>query len=576
MDSKGPVYTLNNECQDCYKCVRRCPVKAIRIQDGHACVLPDRCIACGRCVAPCPSHAKRVRSDTERVRQALSSGKRIYVSLAPSWRASFSCNSRQMVATLLKTGFAGVSETALGAQEVSIETARQLNAMDKGLMISTACPVIVNYVRRYRPDMIPYLDPLGSPALTHAKMLKQTYGDDCTVEFIGPCVAKKAEADEHPELLYASLTFEELKVWWKENDIHVVADTDADGAFVPERACEGGLYPLDGGMNETIRRVGVKESVQLVPVCSFDLFADALKTVQPDALKQPLFIEALACDGGCVHGPCVAAAASDMNNMSRILRHVRNRDRVPNQARVVVDQAYTPKPVGQRSYSLEELRAALRRIGKYLPEDELNCAGCGYQTCKDMARALLDGDAEPAMCVSYMRKIATRKVAALLKSMPSAMVMVDKNLNILETNEAFIKMFAGNMRDIFLSDPQKMTGLPLKGLFNGGKLFATVLATGQEMHREGHKYNGKMYDIHLFPIEAAESVGAIITDMTNTQHDREGVARKARDVINKNIATVQQIACLLGEHIVETESILNTIANEYDSADGETTGGEQG
>ena len=143
------VYTLFNECQDCYKCVRRCPVKSIRIQDGHACILPEKCIACGRCVAPCPSQAKRVRSDIEAVRQLLSSGKEVYVSLAPSWRASFPCTSKQIIATLKKLGFKGVSETALGAQEVSIETANLLNKKEKGLLISTACPVIVKYIRLY-------------------------------------------------------------------------------------------------------------------------------------------------------------------------------------------------------------------------------------------------------------------------------------------------------------------------------------------------------------------------------------------------------------------------------------------
>ena len=74
-ENTGIVYTLYNECQDCYKCVRRCPVKSIRIQDGHACVIAEKCIECGRCVAHCPSQAKRVRNDLEKVRQLINSGK---------------------------------------------------------------------------------------------------------------------------------------------------------------------------------------------------------------------------------------------------------------------------------------------------------------------------------------------------------------------------------------------------------------------------------------------------------------------------------------------------------------------
>ena len=199
--NQGIVYTLYNECQDCYKCVRRCPVKSIRIQDGHACVLTDKCIACGRCVEPCPSHAKRIRNDLEQVKQLFLSGKQVYVSLAPSWRASFSCTSRQMIATLKKLGFTAVSETALGAQEVSVETTRLLNQKEKGLMISSACPVIVKYIQLYKPELAEYITPIASPALTHAKILKNTYGDDISVVFIGPCIAKKDESDNHKDLI---------------------------------------------------------------------------------------------------------------------------------------------------------------------------------------------------------------------------------------------------------------------------------------------------------------------------------------------------------------------------------------
>ena len=191
MNNAGIVYTLHNECQDCYKCVRRCPVKSIRIQNGHAGILSEKCIGCGRCVAPCPSNAKRVRCDLEPVKKLIASGKEVYVSLAPSWRASFPCTSRQIIATLKKLGFKGISETALGAQEVSIETARLLNQADVGLVISSACPVIVKYIRLYKPELARYIAPIASPALTHAQLLKKTFGKDIAVVFIGPCIAKK-------------------------------------------------------------------------------------------------------------------------------------------------------------------------------------------------------------------------------------------------------------------------------------------------------------------------------------------------------------------------------------------------
>ena len=566
-ETVGTVYTLFNECQDCYKCVRRCPVKSIRIQDGHACVLPDKCISCGRCVSSCPSYAKRVRSDWEAVKKLLSTGKDVYVSLAPSWRASFPCTSKQLIATLKKLGFKGVSETALGAEEVSIETARLLNKQDKGLMISSACPVIVKYIRLYKPELSEYIVPIASPALTHAKLLKKTFGKNSAVVFIGPCIAKKEEADNHKDLIDYALTFEELKIWLKDVDHKLETGDCLEEEFVPEYAHEGALYPLDGGMNETIKKVGIKDNVQLCQVCSLEAFDLAMRGLSLDKIKNPLFIEALACVGGCVHGPCISTKLSDANNISRILRHVKERDSVPQKPRVVVKEEYAPAPVADKLYSVDEIREALKRIGKYSPEDELNCAGCGYQTCQEMAKALLDGNAETSMCVSYMRKLATKKASAMLKSIPSAMVILDKDLNILEVNEAFIKMFVKENKEQYLSDSQQIIGYPIGEFFEAEKIFATALSGAKEVHKENHKYNNKLYDLHVFPIEENLSIGVTITDITNVNHSHEIVAQKAKEVIDKNISTVQQIACLLGEHMVETETILNTIASEYNTED---------
>ena len=561
METNAIVYTLNNECQDCYKCVRMCPVKSICIKDGHASVIASKCISCGRCIAPCPSKAKRVRNDVEAVKQLIASGKKVFVSLAPSWRASFPCTSRQLIATLKKAGFAAVSETALGAQEVSIETARILNQKDKGLLISSACPVIVKYIKLYKPDLAQYIVPLASPAVTHAKMLKEQFGQDIAVVFVGPCIAKKEESDEHKDLIDFALTFEEVKVWFKDNDIKFETGDCLEQFFEPQYAHEGNLYPLDGGMNETIRKVGVSDNVHLAQVCSLEAFDLAVNTFANDKLKNPLFIEALACVGGCVHGPCISTKTSDANNMARILRHVKSRKDIPVTPSVVVSKEYMPAPANEKSFSIDEITQALHKIGKYTPEDEVNCAGCGYQTCKDMAKALLNGYAEPSMCVSYMRKLAAKKASAMLKSIPSAMVLLDRDLKILETNDAFVKMFASNeMHD----NLQKLAGMQIETLFDAQKIFSTVLNSGKEVHKETYRYKNKIFDLHVFPIEQNESVGAIITDITNANQSKETVAKKAKEMIDKNISTVQQIACLLGEHMVQTETILNTIASQYD------------
>lgn len=565
VEKQHPVYTLTNECRDCYKCVRHCPVKAIKIENDHASVIAEKCISCGNCVKVCPTNAKCVRGDLEKVKNLFIAKKDVYVSLAPSWRAVFENSAQKMIAVLKVLGFKEVSETALGAQEVSIEDTKLMNQMDKGLLISSACPVIVDYIRLYQPQFAKYITPIGSPAKTHAKMLKTKYGDDISVVFIGPCIGKKNEADEDDGLIDVALTFEELK-YWIDDEIGDISQIKKEESyeFVPYSACEGTLYPINGGMNETIRKVGVKPEVQLMEICSIPAFEKALENLNPETLERPVFVEALACESGCITGPCIASDKASISSISDVMFKVKTRDNIPKEPSTVVECDYHETPVVHSKYTYEEIKQALKRIGKHSEEDELNCGGCGYSSCRELAVALLDGVAETSMCVSYMRKIAMRKAAAMLRSMPSAIVMVDRNLKILEANDSFMKMFTGEMYDIFKSRPDGLLGASLDRIIDFSDIFATILKTGKDLHKEHYHVDDKLYDINAFTIEENEIVGAVITDVTQTETNREKISEKAREVISKNISIVQEIACLLGEHMVETETLLNSIANDYD------------
>lgn len=565
MNNQYPVYTLVNECHDCYKCVRECPVKAIKIENNHASVIPEKCISCGTCVKVCPANAKCVRSDLEKVQNLLISGKDVYVSLAPSWSGVFEMSPQKMIAVLKRLGFKAVSETALGAQEVSIRTAEMLNEMDKGLWISSACPVIVDYVRMYKPEFSKYITPIGSPARTHARMLKEEYGKDIAVVFIGPCIGKKKEADAHDGLIDLAITFEELKIWINDQlpDISEI-QKDENNAFVPRSAYEGSLYPIDGGMNETIRKIGVKNEVQLLEICSIPAFEKALNNLDPEKINRPIFVEALACEGGCVAGPCISTDKASISIISDVLAKVKDRPVIPKKPEFVVEYDYQPAGIQESRYSLEEITKTLKKIGKHTIDDELNCGGCGYSSCRELAVALLDGVAEPSMCVSYMRKIAMRKAAAMLRCMPAAIVMVDNNMNILEANDNFMRMFTGDMYEIFKARPDGLTGAAIDRIVEFSDIFRTILKTGKGLHKEHYAVKDKLYDINAFTIEPNEIVGAIITDVTQSETNREKISEKAKEVISKNISIVQEIACLLGEHMVETETLLNSIANDYD------------
>ena len=564
-----PVYTLKNECNDCYKCIRGCHIKAIRIQSGSASVMNDKCIACGHCVMLCPVGAKKVRNDISAVKTLFIAGKKVYVSLAPSWAGVYDVPKEKMIAALKKLGFAGVSETALGAQEVSIKTAQILNEAESGLFISSACPVIDDYIRMYKPQFAKNITPVASPALTHCALLKKSLGEDIEVVFIGPCIAKKNEADENPDLMAAALTFDELNYWIKEEFIDIKnIETDEGCKFVPECAYEGALYPIEGGMNETIKRVGIdKDDVTFIGVSSLETFDKSLNGINPNKVENKIFVEALGCPGGCINGPCLSSEKSRILITSDIYAKTQYRNPVPKEPVTVVNKEYLPNPVEKVEFPIEKVVKALKKISKHTEEDELNCSGCGYASCREFVNALIAGYAEPAMCVSYMRKIAVRKAAAMLRCMPSAVVIVDDNLEIVEANDSFMHMFCDDsMYEIFAARPDGMTGAALDRIVPFSELFKSALDTGKDIHQEHYAIKDKVFDISIFTIEDNELIGAVISDVTKSEMDRSKIAQKAREVITKNISTVQEIASLLGEHMVETELLLNSIAEGFDPA----------
>ena len=560
-----PVYTLKNECHDCYKCIRECHIKAIKIKNGSASVIDERCIACGHCVRVCPQGAKRVRNDINTVKALILQQKDVYVSLAPSWAGVYNIKPEKMIAALKKLGFKGVSETALGAQEVSIECAKELNSKESGLFISSACPVIDDYIRLYKPEFAKNITPVASPALTHAKLLKEEYGKDIDVVFIGPCIAKKNESDRNPELITAALTFEELNYWIKEEFIDIEKiEADESCKFIPEHSYEGALYPLEGGMIETIKQVGAN-NVTFVSVSSLEAFDKALNGIEADKLQDKIFVEALACTGGCINGPCLSTDKSRIMITSDIYHKTQYRNPVPTEPKVVVKKDYIPDPVGRQEYTLEQITKALQKISKHTQEDELNCSGCGYANCREFVNALISGDAEPSMCVSYMRKIAVRKASSMLRYMPQAVVMVDSNLKVMEANDAFLQMFCASMYEVFANNTNGLEGASIDRLVPFGELFQASLESGKDIHKEHYSINDNLYDISIFTIEQGEIAGAVISDVTKSEMDRSKIARKAKEVISKNITTVQEIASLLGEHMVETELLLNSIAEGFDN-----------
>ena len=570
-----PIYTEVNNCRDCYKCVRTCPVKAIQIRDAHAEILHDRCTYCGTCVNECPNGVKVIRNDLDKVQMAFLSHRKVIVSLAPSYLSEFHGLEDNFVRALYKLGFDAVSETAIGAALVSQALDMYVIEHGQANFISTACPSVVELVRKYFPECIPELAPVPSPLQTHSAYLRHLYGNDIVVVFIGPCIAKKVEADAHPGYPDIALTFREVEQWLEEENIQLeTIDTGIPVEFVPAKAGKASIYPIENGQIET-SKIWMNKFVEqnALSVSGVDRIMSGLRGTHTDD-----FLEALNCDGGCINGPGTSRSDSAVVRKKAVASAVMQRLSEPvifdgdaAFAREVLRKGYgilnadppQAATVTGLDFSEDEIQKALQKLGKNGPEDELNCGGCGYRTCRDMARALIAGISEAEMCVTKMRKDAESKVDILLSTIPNGVVIVDSDLNIADLNKRFV--------DIFEEYPEGF--LDAEGLrsFRGSPVsmfvpFAEKFREQFYMKKPAQyrfKHEGKVMRVTFFLVESKTLLGAMFEDITTPVVRREAVIEKAEDVIVKSLTTVQKVASLLGESAAETEIVLNSIIEEF-------------
>ena len=571
------VFTEETECRDCYKCVRACPVKAIRVKDNHALVESDRCIACGRCVKICPVGAQKIRNDVPRVHQLLKTKSQVFVSLAPSFPAEYKGSWRELLPKLKKLGFAGVSETAHGADLVSYTQKNILNKSDCGVVFSTACPTLVEIISLYYPQLIPNLSSLHSPLQSHAVQLHQKYGEDIGVVFIGPCIGKKLESDRTPELIDVALTFTELdelleNITLSEDELQNIPP------LVPSRAGTGIIYPLDGGMIETMSNNDKGSLLEsgYTNISGYEQILESLDEILKNPIEGNLFCEMLACEGGCIHGSASTSDKSLLTHRTRMTAFCREESTlIPADTQkfdTVTPSDITrspnyPDPIEKIVYSEKEIEEAFKKLGKNEPSDILDCGGCGYHTCELFAQAWLSNQAEREMCVTSMRKEAHNKASALIQTIPMSLAIIDPSQKIIELNDRFVKFFIG---EEFLESKgrEHFKSLPIKNFVDVTDL-ATQARRGQKSIETLIRHNSFAIRTIVFPIDSEGIVGVLLQDITTPTMKREIVVKKAEEVITKSLQSVQQIASLLGENAAETEIILNSVIEAFKSGEKE-------
>ena len=542
-----------SNCKNCYKCIRHCPVKAIRFSGNQAHIIGNECILCGHCFVVCPQNAKEIVDEVEKVRVFLQSGDPVIVSLAPSFIANYNgVGIDSMRAALKKLGFYDVEETAIGATIVKNEYERMLREEERDIIITSCCHSINLLIQKYFPAELEYLADVVSPMQAHCADIKKRVPNAKTV-FIGPCVAKKDEAEYYSGIVDAVLTFEELTKWLGSEHIELEPQIEA------EDQSRARFFPTTGGVLKTMAQD--VSGYTYMALDGVENCMAALKDIESGKIHK-CFIEMSACAGSCIGGPVMEKYhRSPVKDYMAVANFAGTRDfdvAQPKAIELKKHFTYIEHKLAQPSET--EIANVLRQMGKFKPADELNCGSCGYNSCREKAIAIWQGKAESSMCLPFLKDKAESFSDTIVKNTPNGLIVLNENLEVQQINTAARKIM--NIRSA--SD---VLGEPVIRILDPA-VFIQVRSNGKIVRdRRVYLAEYKKY-VELTVVYDKDShlLVGIMRDVTDEEAERakkESISRQtievADKVVDKQMRIVQEIASLLGETAAETKIALTKL-----------------
>ena len=542
-------------CKDCYKCLRECPVKAIKVVDHHAKIIESRCILCGHCTKVCPQNAKSVHTERAEVEKLLKTGKAI-ASVAPSFVSSFDVQDFNVMKLALgRLGFADAEETSVGAREVTAQYKKLLEEHTFKNFITSCCPAVNTMIELYYPKALSYLAPVDTPMIAHAKMIRKKR-PDAKVVFIGPCIAKKREAHESG-VVDGVLTFEDLAAMFEDKGIVL-----SEIAHIPSKA-SGGVnrakyYPISRGIIKSFENY--IDGYEFVAVDGAEKCKEVLENIES---LSGMFIEMNSCDSACVNGPCSLALKAGALKANADIRKYVSRDLAENQSvpyEEVKDIDFSCVHERRRTEDFvptdRQINEILAKTGKTRPEDMLNCGACGYNTCYEKAWAVANGYANIDMCVPYMRARAESMSYEIIQTSPNGIVLLDNDLNIMEIN--------GKAKELLGIKEPDVKG---KGIFHYFNPTEFVLAQNDKKNIYNKKVflekTGCYIELTIIVLKDNKGTYAVMKDITQETKNEEQLGKvkletlaTTDEVIKKQMRVAQEIASLLGETTAETKVAL--------------------
>ena len=542
-----------SDCKNCYKCIRHCPVKSIKFSGEQAHIVSNECILCGQCFVVCPQDAKEIQNDVEKVKVMLSEGVPIIASVAPSFIANYDgVGIEQLEQALQKLGFARVEETAIGATLVKNQYEEILRSKRQNILISSCCHSINLLIQKYFPNELKYLADVKSPMQMHSLDIKRRYPNAKTV-FIGPCVAKKDEADHYEGIVDAVLTFEELTEWLKSENIELERE------IVSNEKSKTRLFPVTGGIINTM--VSRPSDYKYIAIDGVENCIAVLKDIEKGIMDN-CFIEMSACVGSCIGGPVMEKFhRSPIRDYCSVVNYAGDQDfEVQSFDDFALTKNFEFIPRKAEEPSEDEIRSVLRQMGKVRPSDELNCGSCGYNTCKEKAIAIIQGKAVISMCLPFLKERAEKFYKNIIDYTPDGILVLNEDLEVQQINDTARKI----MNIKYASDVlgEQVIRILDPNPFLQCKLSERNLAKERIYLAEYNRY----VDRSIIYDKKYKNLICFMSDVTDevvAKEEKENLSEQtieiADKVVEKQMRIVQDIASSLGETAAETKIALTKL-----------------
>lgn len=541
----------SQSCKDCYKCIRHCRFKAIRFSGNLAYNVENLCVLCGHCYISCPQNAKVIVSDVEKVKVMLQSDKVVALA-SPTYLAYFNTTYKAFEEGCKKLGFVELEEETLGYEIVLKEYDKILKKREKSVYISSQCHSVNLMVQKYHSKLLPNLMNVVSPMIAAAMDIKKRH-PDYKVVYMGPCIAKKDEAERYDKLIDGVLMFNEVDDMLTKDKIELNRKLKDSKSYKAREAVSfGGIEKLMKA-NPNYEFVSVSD----VNSCRYDL-----AEVERGNIKNA-FIVMDMCKNSCLSGPTFIK----LNHNHEIEQKINMQNHYGKDT--YSDAKYSHEDLAKyfdeiklelKKPSKEELQEILITMGKDTPEKILNCGVCGYSTCVNKAIAIYNGMAEPSMCVSYMTEQAESFAENILQNSPFAVIAINDKMEVQIFNSRAKRLFnIQNVNDIM--------GHPLSEILDTKDIENCYTDDKDQFSKEMYlsEYDKYVEEI-IVPDKKHRNTIIILRDLSDVVNYKKKIetidknaVQIADNVIEKQMKIVQEIASLLGETTAETKVALTKL-----------------